>query len=405
MIDTPLTLPCGVTLSNRLVKTATSDGLGDGAGGSTEAQARLYRRWAEGGAGLILIGEAQVDFRYPERPGNIALDEYAKCDTLRRLTAAGTTGGNQFWAQISHAGALTFADSGRAPLGPSAVRLPGADRDTDVRAMTADDIAAAVAAFATAARRACDAGFTGLEVHGAHGFLISQFLSPVFNQRTDAWGGSLENRARFLFDVLHAVRAAVGPGTPVALKLNSTDFQKGGFTREESRQVAAWLDAAPIDLLEISGGTYASEETAASSQPRKASTQAREAYFLDHAEAIRDSFTKPILVTGGFRGRAGLNAALSGAADLTGMARALVVEPDLPRRLLDGTATRAVEVEDRFPDPMPAGGATAWYGTQLLRIGAGGDPESALAMDAALHDYAAHDAALVVPYRASVRER
>ncbi|RDD60875.1 NADH:flavin oxidoreductase/NADH oxidase family protein [Ferruginivarius sediminum] len=394
----PLELPCGAVIKNRIVKPAMSDGLGDGAGGATQAQERLYRRWAHGGAGLVLIGEVQVDHRYPERPGNLALDRIqspAAMTALRRMTAAGTENGTHFWAQLGHAGALTYGGVNDRPAAPSAVEVRG----NHAREMSEDGIAETVAGFARAAATAREGGFTGVEIHAAHGFLLSQFLSPRFNRRTDGWGGSLVNRARMLMEVIRAVRAAVGQAFPVGVKLNSADFSKGGFSMEESRQVTGWLNEEAIDLLEISGGTYESDESGAS-ELKSESTRAREAFFLDYADSIRDVFHKPVLVTGGLRTRAGLVQALqSGSADLVGMARPLAVEPDLPSRLIARQAEGALRVEGGFPAQMPPGAGTAWYGVQLMRLGDGLEPDLTLDPTRALQIYDDLDRRKAADYR------
>ena len=286
LLAQPLTLPSGAVIKNRIVKPAMSDGLGDGRGGATPAQERLYRRWADGGAGLVLVGEVQVDHRYPERPGNLALDrtdDPGVMAALKRLTAAGTENGTHFWAQLGHAGALTHGSVNRRPAAPSSLIVRG----SQAQAMSARQIAETIRGYARAAAAARRGGFTGVEIHAAHGFLLSQFLSPRFNRRTDDWGGPLKNRARMLLEAVRAVRAAVGTDFPVAVKLNSADFSKGGFTLDDSRQVTGWLDDEAIDLLEISGGTYEPDQSAVS-ELKSDSTRAREAFFLDYAESIRE---------------------------------------------------------------------------------------------------------------------
>ncbi|HAV79855.1 MAG TPA: NADH:flavin oxidoreductase, partial [Erythrobacter sp.] len=187
----------------------------------------------------------------------------------------------------------------------------------------------------------------------AHGYLVSQFLSPRVNRRTDEYGGSLENRARFLLDIVAAVRAAVGPGFPVSVKLNSADFQKGGFDFSDSLKVVRWLEAASVDLIEISGGTYeqpkllgVAGQEAEDEQVVAPSTAAREAYFVDFAKAMQAEVSVPLMVTGGFRSRAAMEQALtSGAADVIGLGRPLCVDTDAPARLLEG-AEQLARYED-----------------------------------------------------------
>jgi 2,4-dienoyl-CoA reductase-like NADH-dependent reductase (Old Yellow Enzyme family) len=200
-------------------------------------------------------------------------------------------------------------------------------------------------------------------------------------------------------EVIRAVRAAVGQAFPIGVKLNSADFSRGGFSMEESRQVTGWLNEEAIDLLEISGGTYESDESGAS-ELKSESTRAREAFFLDYADSIRDVFHKPVLATGGLRTRAGLVQALqSGSADLVGMARPLAVQPDLPSRLIAGETEGALRVEDGFPAQMPPGAGTAWYGVQLMRLGDRLDPDLTLDPARALQIYDDLDRRKAADYR------
>ncbi|MBS0255142.1 MAG: NADH:flavin oxidoreductase/NADH oxidase family protein [Proteobacteria bacterium] len=351
MIAQPLILPCGAELPNRLAKGAMTEGLASPRGVPTPELATLYRVWAHGGAGMLLSGNVQIDGDHLERPGNVILDRPADAAmkaALRAWAEAGTEGGNHFWMQISHAGRQTQSGVNPAPKAPSAVQvgLPGGRFGMPVP-LTGDEIVDLIGRFANAAAAAKEAGFTGVQIHGAHGYLISQFLSPRTNQRDDQWGGSLENRARFLLETVGAVRAAVGPSFPVSVKLNSADFQRGGFAFEDSLTVARWLEKAGVDLLEISGGSYEqpammdTEGLEAREQPKvAASTAAREAYFVDFAKAMKAELkTMPLMVTGGFRTRAAMEQALaSGATDVIGIGRPLCASPAACRDLLDGIA-------------------------------------------------------------------
>ncbi|MFN9579378.1 MAG: NADH:flavin oxidoreductase/NADH oxidase family protein [Novosphingobium sp.] len=348
MLDQPLTLPCGAVLPNRLAKAAMTEGLADPLGRPTAELGRLYRVWGAGGCGLLLSGNVQVDGDHLERPGNVILDrpaDGATIDALRRWTGAAKAGGAQVWAQISHAGRQTMKPVNPHPKAPSAVKLglPGGQFGEPV-ALTEAEITDLIARFASAAHSCREGGFDGAQIHAAHGYLISQFLSPRSNQRTDQWGGSLENRARFLRAVVKAVRAAVGAQFALSVKLNSADFQKGGFAFEDSQTVAGWLADDGVDLIEISGGTYEQprllgiEGLEPVEQPGvKASTLAREAYFVDFALAMKEAVKVPLMVTGGFRSRAAMEEALTrGAADVIGLGRPLCVEPDGAARILAG---------------------------------------------------------------------
>lgn len=212
--------------------------------------------------------------------------------------------------------------------------------------MTEEDIEGVIAGFARCAKVLVNAGFTGVQLHAAHGYLLSQFLSPRSNQREDQWGGSLENRARVLLSCVARVRAAVGPAVPISVKLNSADFQRGGFDFNESLQVAKWLEEASVDLIEISGGTYEQPRLLnlegmepVQEQSVAASTRAREAYFVDFAEAMRKEIGIPLMVTGGLRRLEAMTAALeTGCADMIGIGRPMCVVTDAPAQLLGGVA-------------------------------------------------------------------
>ncbi|WOE74675.1 NADH:flavin oxidoreductase/NADH oxidase family protein [Alterisphingorhabdus coralli] len=351
MLDAELKLPCGVIIPNRLAKAAMTEGLATPDGRPTPELERLYGIWSDGGAGLLLSGNVIVDKDHLERPGNVVIEAEPDGDMknrLRRWAQAATRSGNQFWAQISHGGRQTQKVVNPTPKSSSdvALDLPGGLFGTP-SPLSVDEIADLVTRWAIAARACQEAGFTGVEIHGAHGYLISQFLSPRVNHRTDDYGGTLENRARFLLEIVAAVREAVGPEFPVSVKLNSADFQKGGFNFEDSLAVVEWLEAASVDLIEISGGTYEQPKLAGKEgiEPEEKqnvaqSTAAREAYFVDFAKAMQAKVQIPLMVTGGFRTRQAMEQALeSGAADLIGLARPMCLMTDAPQQLLDGMDT------------------------------------------------------------------
>ncbi|NKF21210.1 NADH:flavin oxidoreductase/NADH oxidase family protein [Solimonas marina] len=410
----PLNLPCGARLTNRICKAAMTEGLADAQLRPTPRLGELYRRWAEGGAGLLLTGNVQIDRRVLERPGNVAIDPApANAETLRRLrdwARAGTVAGNHLWMQISHAGRQSPWYVTRQPLAPSAVQLKLLANYAKPRALREDEIVDFIGRYARVAQTARDAGFTGVQIHSAHGYLLSSFLSPITNQRRDAWGGSLENRARMLIETIRATRKAVGNDFPVALKLNSDDFRKGGFTHDECLQLVRWLNDEKLDLLELSGGTYeqprllgyigkASEAVGEQRQ----STQQREAYFLDYAADVRKIATMPLMVTGGFRTRAGMEEALnSGAVDVVGLGRPLCGEPDLPKRIL----ARQTDEMPRYEKRMQLGpgilgptttvflfriinvlGQQGWYYLQLYRLADGLRPNLKLGVFGAFWRY------------------
>lgn len=359
MIETSLTLPCGAQIPNRLCKAAMTEGLASPQGEPTEALERLYGIWSDGGAGLLLSGNVQIDGDHLERPGNVIIDGEPSVAMQRALSgwaAAGTRRGNHFWAQISHAGRQCQKIVNPQPKAPSAVKLglPGGQFG-EPQPMTEEDIEAVITGFARCAKVVIDSGFTGVQLHAAHGYLLSQFLSPRSNQRHDQWGGSLENRARLLLASVSRVRATVGPNIPISVKLNSADFQRGGFDFDESLQVAKWLEQASVDLIEISGGTYEQPRLLnldgmepVEEQSVAASTRAREAYFVDFAEAMHKEVSIPLMVTGGLRRLDAMKLALeSGAADMIGIGRPMCVMTDAPAQLLAG-----IKELPRFEDTL-----------------------------------------------------
>jgi len=384
-LSQPLRLPCGATLSNRLCKAAMSEGLADANNRSTPQLERLYRRWAGSGAGLLLSGNIQIDRWHLERPGNVVVDDDSGLEELARLAQAGTAEGAHFWAQISHTGRQVDSAINSAPLAPSCVELDvvrGAGLSfAPPREMTEEDIQHAINQFAFTAKRVKEAGFTGVELHAAHGYLISQFLSPLANKRTDRWGGSLENRSRFLMEVIAAVRAAVGPEFPLGIKLNSSDFQKGGFTNAECIELVKELNNTSLDLLELSGGSLEQPKVVGvalkdegEDKPRE-STAKREAYFVEFTGAVRAVAKMPVMVVGGFRTTAAMIEALErGELDVVGLGRPLIADPETPKRILSGEIERAVAPEDTLNlfHLLP------WNNMQMLRLGDGLEPELSL---------------------------
>ncbi len=348
LISQRLKLPCGAELPNRLAKAAMTEGLATANGVPTPELERLYGLWSDGGAGMLLSGNIQVDRDHLERPGNVVIDAKPNAAMRKSLASwakAGTRNGNHFWAQISHAGRQTQKIVNPHPKAPSPIKLglPGGQFGEPV-ALTKPEIKQIVRRFGVCAAAVQEAGFTGVQVHAAHGYLLSQFLSPRSNHRDDEYGGDLANRARMLLDVIASVRKAVGPDFPVAVKLNSADFQKGGFDFADSLEVVQWLEKASVDLIEISGGTYEQPKLLGvagmeeeEKQEVKESTMIREAYFVDFALAMQEKVSIPLMVTGGFRQRRVMEQALeTGSADLIGLGRPMCVMADAPNQLLAG---------------------------------------------------------------------
>ena len=414
-INERLDLPCGVQIKNRICKGAMTEGLADSQNRATFKHVNLYDKWSSGGAGILLTGNVQVDHRYLERPGNVVIEGPQTNEQISRLIAysdAGTKNNTHLWMQISHAGRQTPASVAGTPVGPSEVQLqmPGAQFGKP-RSLSHEEILDIIQKFSYCASIAKDTGFTGVQIHGAHGYLISEFLSPDINQREDDWGGNLEKRAKFLLEIVKSVRKSVGDAFPVSLKLNSADFQKGGFAHEEAIQVASWLNYEGLDLLEISGGTYEQPHLVGidmglnpeRAEVRRESTIAREAYFLDYAKDIRNVFKGPLMVTGGFRSTQGMNNALQqDACDVIGIARPFCVDPDIANKLLNESISETPTLEKTMqigpgwlglnsPFSVIKGvngwGQQAFWCLNLIRMGEGLNPDLNLGVFRAFLQY------------------
>ena len=431
VITDKLDLPCGVEIKNRICKGAMTEGLADAQNRATSHHVNLYDRWSSGGAGILLTGNVQVDHRFLERPGNVVIEGQQTNEQLSRLISyaeAGTKNDTHLWMQISHAGRQTPASVAETPVAPSEVQLqmPGAQFGKP-RALSHEEILDIIQKFAHCANIAQDTGFTGVQIHGAHGYLISEFLSPDINLREDEWGGTLEKRAKFLIETVRSVRKAVGENFPVSVKLNSADFQKGGFSHEDAIQVATWLNEEGLDLLEISGGTYEQPHLVGidmglnpeRAEKRRESTIAREAYFLDYAKDIRTIFNGPLMVTGGFRSTKGMNNALNeNACDVIGIARPFCIDPDIANKLLNSNVSETPTLEKTMqlgpgwlglnsPFSVIKGingwGQQAFWCLNLIRMGEDSDPDLNLGIFKAFRDYQKNEKNAAKQYKAHLQ--
>ena len=374
-----LELPCGVILKNRIAKSAMSDSLGDGTGIPTAEQNRLYQRWAEGGVAVSIIGEVQPSPNFAEKPGNLVLDVNSDMSKFASLAEHGSRNGALLWLQLGHAGALAYRPISN-PKGPSELDLP----DLQCEGMSLDEIQQLPLDFAKTAKLAQQAGFGGVQIHAAHGFLLSQFLSPLFNKRSDEYGGTIANRMKLLLQSIEAVRKEVGPDFPIAVKLNSSDQLVGGLDEDDALEVVAALDASSVDLIDISGGTYFPGAKAASDGA------GRGPYFIEFAKRARTKTSKPLMLTGGFKTRAQAEDAVrSGVVDVVGLARALVLAPSLPN----------LWMENQMPEPSfprfsdaPEGGITAWYTMRLTDIAADKETDVVGDLTRAIREYEVRDA-------------
>ena len=367
-ITDSLTLPCGVSIKNRIGKSAMSENMGSKGFLSNCSFQTLYERWADGGTGLLITGNVMVDQRALGEARNVVIERGINDPSLKEWANAGKKNNTQIWVQLNHPGKQSpkFL-SLKKPLN-RVFNTPRALSDAEIKEI--------IERFAYAAKVCKKNGFTGVQIHGAHGYLVSQFLSPTHNQRADQWGGSIENRMRFVSEIYQAIRLEVGPEFPVSIKLNSADFQKGGFTKEDSMAVVIHLSELGMDLIEISGGTY--ETPVMTGTNVKESTKAREAYFLDYCEEVRKIVKSPLMLTGGFRSSQGMNDALAtGACDMVGIARSLAINPDFSNELLSGKDVKSMvkPLSTGFPfldRTFPL--EIVWYTDQLHLMGQGQYP-------------------------------
>ncbi|MBV8604817.1 MAG: NADH:flavin oxidoreductase/NADH oxidase family protein [Pelomonas sp.] len=372
-----VTLPGGQTLKNRIAKAAMEESLAEPGQLPGRASRQLYRRWAEGGAGLLITGNVMVAADALTGPGGLVLEAGTPLAPYRAWAEAAHAGGARIWMQINHPGRQVFAALGNPGYAPSEVALQMGKHGrlfAPVRALRLAEIAAIVERFAATARAAEQAGFDGVQIHAAHGYLLSQFLSPLANRRDDAYGGAIAQRARLLIEVVRAVKAAVAPGFAVAVKLNSADFQRGGFSEDDARAVIALLNDEGLDLLELSGGSY--ESPAMQGRTADGRTLAREAYFVEFAAELARAARMPLMTTGGIRRRAVAEAVLARGMTLVGLGTALAYAPDLPERWRAAEAV-AEPVAVGWQNKVLASLATmATVRRQLHRMGAGRAPSA-----------------------------
>jgi 2,4-dienoyl-CoA reductase-like NADH-dependent reductase (Old Yellow Enzyme family) len=333
----PITIN-GLTLGNRLVRSATWEGMCDPDGRPTARLIDCYRTLASGGVGLLISGYTFVSREGKQLPGKMGIDTDDFAADYRALADAVHAAGGKLCLQLVHAGGQTTTqNAGRRPLAPSAVKV--AQFPEEPEGLSTEEITCIVVAFAAAAARAKSYGADAVQLHGAHGYLINQFLSPLTNCRTDEYGGSVENRCRFLLEVYRAVRRAVGGGFPVLIKLNGSDFLDGGLSAADALFAARALDAEGIDAIEVSGGTAAS----GSQTPVrvKIDTAEQEGYNLPLGVGIHAAVRCPVFSVGGFRSIAVAQQALEAGLAGVGLSRPLIREPQLPARWRGGDTARA----------------------------------------------------------------
>ncbi|WP_282180392.1 NADH:flavin oxidoreductase/NADH oxidase family protein [Maribacter stanieri] len=370
-------LPSGVILSNRIAKSAMSENLSNKYHEPTPTLINAYKVWSKGGAGLLITGNIMIDSNAIGEPRNVVVENRQNLILLKEWAQSVDGTNTQLWAQINHPGRQAMELINSNLKAPSAIPLKSVGRKNATKkvpeVLTEKEILDIIEAFANTSIILKEAGFSGVQIHGAHGYLVSQFLSPYTNIREDKWGGSLENRARFVVEVYRKIRAYVGDDFPIGIKLNSTDFQKGGFSEEESMEVVKILSKEGIDLIEISGGTY---EAPAMMGKRKESTLKREAYFIDYIEKVRKITTTPLMLTGGFRTTSVMkDAVASNQLDIIGIARPFAVYPNIANEILN-------ESRLDFVTTIKKSGVKAidgmmniiWYESQIKHLGQGIKP-------------------------------
>ncbi|GAB2505736.1 NADH oxidase [Corynebacterium atrinae] len=369
----PLTLANGATLPNRIAKAAMEENMAAPGQLPGEELTTLYRRWSKGGTGLLITGNVMVHDAALTGPAGIVLDGDQPLEPFRRWAEAAKSGGARVWMQINHPGRQVMADMPGVAWAPSARRVDVGKQSRRFAVpteMTAAQIRETIDRFATTASLAEQAGFDGVEVHAAHGYLLSQFLSPLSNMRTDEWGGSLDNRARLLLEIVRAIRASVDPGFAVAVKLNSADFQRGGFDADDARRVIDMLAPLGVDLVELSGGSYESPAMTGSSADER--TLAREAYFLELATELAATSPLPLILTGGITRLAVAEQVLAEGVAVVGMGSALAVDPGLPKKWQHDAEAKVTLAPINAKDKAIASAMSmARIRTQLRRVGAG----------------------------------
>ena len=389
-LQQPFTLPCGVAIPNRIVKSAMSENNADKGGKPSKRIIQLYRTWGEGGTGILISGNVMMDSKALNEPRNVVVEDERHMAELKEWAKVAQKHGSHLWMQINHPGRQS-PKFNKDVVSASDVQLPMKSMFPKPRPMTEDEIWKAIDGFGDCALIAKKAGWKGVQIHGAHGYLVSQFLSTLTNLRTDQWGGSLENRARFALEIYRNMRKKVGAGFPIGIKINSADFQRGAFTEEESLEVIDMLSAEGIDMIEVSGGTYEKAAMMGAGKKIKESTQKREAYFADFIVKARAKTKAPLLLTGGFRTVDVMAKAIeNNELDFVGLARPFAVFPYLTKEFFEGTKTAVhippVKTGLKFIDKMGFLDIS-YFSQQMKMMGKGDLPNPKLSVWSVLFNF------------------
>lgn len=337
LLFTPITLPNGTTIKNRFFKSAMSEGMGTRDFQPKKNIATLYKRWAEGGTGLIITGNIMVDPKGTAEPGNIVFDKNSNMEILKDWAKQGQQHGVKVMVQLNHPGKQVPKTIAKETVAPSTIPLGNGLNKlfSTPRALTTSEVEELVQKFVTSAKVAKEAGFSGVQIHAAHGYLISQFLSPHDNRRTDKYGGSLENRMRFLKEIYLGMREELRKDFTIGIKINSTDFKEDGLTEEDSLKTIIELANLGLDFVEISGGTY--ERPAMMGATSKSTNQV---FFAEYSKKLKQKIEIPVVVTGGIRSINAMNTLLNdNTTDFIGIARPLTIDPNIPNKIKQGTYT------------------------------------------------------------------
>lgn len=337
LLFTPITLPNGTTIKNRFFKSAMSEGMGTRDFQPKKNIATLYKRWAEGGTGLIITGNIMVDPKGTAEPGNIVFDKNSNMEILKDWAKQGQQHGAKVMVQLNHPGKQVPKTIAKETVAPSTIPLGNGLNKlfSTPRALTTSEVEELVQKFVTSAKVAKEAGFSGVQIHAAHGYLISQFLSPHDNRRTDKYSGSLENRMRFLKEIYLGMREELGKDFTIGIKINSTDFKEDGLTEEDSLKTIIELANLGLDFVEISGGTY--ERPAMMGATSKSTNQV---FFAEYSKKLKQKIEIPVVVTGGIRSINAMNTLLNdNTTDFIGIARPLTIDPNIPNKIKQGTYT------------------------------------------------------------------
>ena len=377
VLQEEMILPNGVILSNRIAKSAMSENLSNKHHEPTPILINAYKTWAQSGAGLLITGNIMIDSEAIGEPRNVVVKNRKNIEILKEWAESVKGTNTNLWAQINHPGRQAMEQINSSLKAPSAVPLKTGGRKKTTKkvpkVLSESEILEIIEAFANTSIILKEAGFSGIQIHGAHGYLVSQFLSPYTNIRKDKWGGTLENRSRFVVEVYRKIRERVGENFPVGIKLNSSDFQKGGFSEEESMEVVKTLSKEGIDLIEISGGTY---EAPVMMGKRKESTIKREAYFIDYIEKVRKITNTPLMLTGGFRTTSVMRSAItSNKLDIIGIARPFAVFLNIGNEIFnESRANFTTKIKKTGVKAIDGMMNIIWYESQIKRIGQGKKP-------------------------------